>query len=423
MSSWPRCQTLRVQLSQQVRPTAIEAESVVKIIHTSDWHLGRTFGALSLAADQAAFVDWFVELVRSEEADLVVIAGDLYDRAIAPTHVIELFRDTVKRLRSTGVVVAAITGNHDGADRVAPYAELLDLSGFYLRGGYERLGEVIRHDFADGPLDLVLLPYLDPQAATDDFGIVADSGAEPAEESADLVQRRLRRTHQSVLETAIAMAEQRRSAPRSVAIAHVFVSGGTSSESERVLVVGGTAEVSASLFDSFSYTALGHLHRPQDVGSPTVRYSGTPLAYSFSEEHAKSVTVIDMEPDGATTIDEIPVSVGRAVRTLTGTIDELLDPARHPDAHGCIVRAVITDRETVLDAKARLAQVYRHVVEVQLRPLAEGVSPGGAPANIGELSPIAATREFWKAAEGNPPDPETDQLLIDAVTAATVVEV
>jgi exonuclease SbcD len=409
-------------LSQHVRPTAIEAETTVKIIHTSDWHLGRTFGALSLAADQAAFVDWFVELVRSEEADLVVIAGDLYDRAIAPTHVIELFRDAVKRLRSTGAVVAAITGNHDGADRVAPYAELLDLSGFYLRGGYERLGEVIRHDFADGPLDLVLLPYLDPQAATDDFGIVADSGAEPAEEDADLVQRRLRRTHQSVLENAIAMAEQRRSAPRSVAIAHVFVSGGTTSESERVLVVGGTGEVSASLFSSFSYTALGHLHRPQDVGSPTLRYSGTPLAYSFSEEHPKSVTVIDMDPDGATTIAEIPVSVGRSVRTLTGTIDELLDPTRHPDAHSCIVRAVVTDRETVLDAKARLAQIYRHVVEVQLRPLAEGVSPNGAPVNIGELSPITATREFWKAAEGNPPDAETDQLLIDAVTAATSEE-
>jgi exonuclease SbcD len=281
---------------------------------------------------------------------------------------------------------------------------------------------VIRHDFADGPLDLVLLPYLDPQAAADDFGIVADSGAEPAEEDADLVQRRLRRTHQSVLETAIAIAEQRRSAPRSVAIAHVFVSGGTTSESERVLVVGGTGEVSASLFGSFSYTALGHLHRPQDVGSPTVRYSGTPLAYSFSEEHPKSVTVIDMDPDGATTIAEIPVSVGRSVRTLTGTIDELLDPTRHPDAHSCIVRAVVTDRETVLDAKARLAQIYRHVVEVQLRPLAEGVSPNGAPVNIGELSPITATREFWKAAEGNPPDAETDQLLIDAVTAATSEE-
>jgi exonuclease SbcD len=200
------------------------------------------------------------------------------------------------------------------------------------------------------------------------------------------------------------------------------VSGGTTSESERVLVVGGTGEVSASLFGSFSYTALGHLHRPQDVGSPTVRYSGTPLAYSFSEEHPKSVTVIDMDPDGATTIAEIPVSVGRSVRTLTGTIDELLDPARHPDAHSCIVRAVVTDRETVLDAKARLAQIYRHVVEVQLRPLAEGVSPNGAPVNIGELSPITATREFWKAAEGNPPDAETDQLLIDAVTAATSEE-
>ena len=137
----------------------------MKIIHTSDWHLGRSFGPLSLLSDQEAFVDWFVDLVTDEAADLVVIAGDLYDRAVAPTDAIGLFRDAIGRLLATGTVVAAITGNHDGADRVAPYSELLDLSRFYLRGGYDRVGSVITHDFTDGPLDLVLLPYLDPRAA------------------------------------------------------------------------------------------------------------------------------------------------------------------------------------------------------------------------------------------------------------------
>ncbi|MCZ7631255.1 MAG: exonuclease subunit SbcD [Microthrixaceae bacterium] len=137
----------------------------MKIIHTSDWHLGRRFGPVSLEADQQAFADWFVDLVADHHGDLVVIAGDLYDRAIAPTSAIDLFTDTVARLLDTGAVVAAISGNHDGPSRVAPYDDLMDRSGFYLRGGYRNAGEVIRHEFSDGPLDLVLIPYLDPQGA------------------------------------------------------------------------------------------------------------------------------------------------------------------------------------------------------------------------------------------------------------------
>ena len=388
----------------------------MRIIHTSDWHLGRHFGPISLKGDQEAFADWLVDLARDQPADLVVIAGDLYDRAIAPTDAIELFRDTVSRLLGTGAVVAAITGNHDGPDRVSPYDDLLDLSGLYLRGGYQGVGGVIRHEFADGPLDLVLLPFLDPQAAPDGFG------ADESEPDPDLVERRRRRTHQSVLETAADLARPRLTAPRSVAVGHAFVTGGTSSESERQLLVGGTGEVPARIFDGFSYTALGHLHRPQSVAGETVRYSGTPLAYSFSEEHAKSVVLIDMDPNGTCTITTLPIGVGRQVRTITGTIDELLDPGRHSDAHDCFVRAVITDRETVLDAKARLSQIYRYVVEVQLRPLESGKSPTGPPVDVGELPPIDTTRQFWKAAEGDLPSSALDQILVGAVTAALKTE-
>ena len=388
----------------------------MRILHTSDWHLGRSFGPVSLAGEQERFCDALADIAADQRIELVVIAGDIYDRAIAPTHSIELFRDTVRRLRSAGVVIAAISGNHDGADRVSPYDDLLDASGVYIRGGYEGIGRVIRHEFADGPLDLALLPFLDPQAAPDLFG------ATPAGESGeggDALERRRRRTHQSVLAAAMATTRAGLAAPRSLAVAHAFVTGGSVSDSERQLEVGGTGEVPADIFDGFSYTALGHLHRPQDITRPTLRYSGTPMPYSFSEDHTKSVTVIDMDPTGVCTIDAIDLAVGRGVRTITGTIDELLEPARHPDAHERFVRAIVTDRETVLDAKARLERVYPHVVEVRLEPAGGRAAVAAGPTvEIHELRPIDAVTGFWADLEGSEPDGDLLDILTSAVTTA-----
>jgi exonuclease SbcD len=392
----------------------------VKIIHTSDWHLGRHFGPVSLETDQHNFADWFVELVADQSADLVVIAGDLFDRAIAPTSAIELFNDTVGRLLGTGAVVAAISGNHDGANRVAPYDDLMDHSGFYLRGGYQGAGEVIAHEFADGPLDLVLLPFLDPQGAPDDFG--AGFSDPPSPDGGDLLERRHRRTHQSVLEDAVGSVIPQLGAPRSLAVAHAFVTGGEPSESERQLVVGGTGEVSTSVFEGFSYVALGHLHRPQEVAGPRVRYSGTPLAYSFSEDHEKSVVIIEMDPTGKVGTSTIPVGVGRGVHTITGELSQLLDPAFAPGAVNCFVRAVVTDRDTVLDAKAKLSQLYPHIAEVRLRPLGENPDIEDPGIEIAELAPLEATKEFWVASEGDEPSPEVTELLADAVTHAQSIE-
>jgi exonuclease SbcD len=387
----------------------------MRIVHTSDWHLGRQFGPYPMHDDQERFVDWFVAMVEAQRADLVVIAGDIYDRSIAPVESIELFRDAVRRLRATGAAVAVISGNHDGPDRLSPYGDLGDSSGLLIRGGYAGVGGVTRLELADGPLDLVLLPFLEPAAAPDAFGDPTDVPGDRV----DLVERRRRRTHESVLASAIAVARPLLSAPRSVAVAHAFVAGGGTSDSERQLVVGGTGEVAASLFDGFSYTALGHLHRPQEVGGPTVRYSGTPLAYSFSEDHPKSVNVVELDPDGTCRVELVPVDVGRAVCTLRGTMAELLDPARHPGARDRFVRAIVTDRETVLDARSRLGTVYPLLAEVRLAP--EGLDLG-ALTTVGaatrELDPLEATRQFWAEVEGAAPPDEIDALLVDALRTA-----
>ena len=382
----------------------------MRFLHTSDWHLGRSFGPVALRSDQEALCDHIVTVAKNESIDLVVIAGDVFDRAVAPTESIELFRETVRRLRDVQVVVAVITGNHDGADRVAPYDDLLDLSGVYVRGGYNGIGRVITHTFEDGPLDLVLLPFLDPQAAPSDFGNPTGG---------DELERRRRRSHQSVLTEAISEVGTNLNSARSLAVSHAFVTGGKTSESERQLEVGGTGAVEAGLFDQFSYTALGHLHRPQNIGRPTLRYSGSPLPYSFSEDHQKSLTLVDMEANGDCTVESLELSVGRAVATVIGPIADLLEPQAHPEAGDCFVRAIVTDRETVLDAKVRLEAIYPHIVEVRLEP-EEG--PDGAAAgthpSIDKISPQEAAMDFWAAVEGSPADEDTEVVLHQAITAA-----
>jgi len=381
----------------------------MKIIHTSDWHLGRSFGAVSLHQDQSHFCEWLVNLVDESGIDLVVIAGDIYDRSIAPVEAIELFRKTIRDLRETGAVITVISGNHDGPDRLSPYDDLLDLSGVYIRGGYEGVGRVVTHAFDDGPLDIVLLPFLDPQSAPDGFG---------DQEVSDPSERRRRRTHHSVLADGIGVVAGQLTSPRSIAIAHAFVSGGSVSDSERALEVGGTGAVEASLFDQFSYSALGHLHRPQEITRPTLRYSGTPLAYSFSEEHAKSVTMVEMSADGKCDIETIEVPIGRAVKTITGPIDTLLDPVSNADAHDCFVRAIITDRETVIEPKARLEAVYPFITEVRLSPAGGVELDLQAIPEIADVDPIDAVRMFWLEVEGSVPDNDTEKLLKSAVEFA-----
>ena len=385
----------------------------MRILHTSDWHLGRSFGPISLHDDQQAFIDWLVEVCAAERIDLVVVAGDIYDRAIPPTEAVVMFREALVRLQAAGHTLAVITGNHDGADRVAAYDELMDVSKVFVRGGYAKIGEVIHLTFADGPLDLVMLPFLDPQAAPDDMA--APAGEEGDD---DAFARRVRRTHHSVLEAAIAAARPNITAPRTLAVSHAFVAGGEASDSERQLTVGGTSTVDASLFDGFSYTALGHLHRPQQV-KPMVRYSGTPLAYSFSEEHAKSVTIIDMDAQGAATITDMPVPVGRPVRTMRGTLDELLQARPTAAAAHSLTRAILTDAGVVIDAKQKLSAVYPYVVEIVLdSPIEEGVGLTGALANQRSMSPVEVADAFWKESVGEVATPSQAQLLHTAIVDA-----
>jgi exonuclease SbcD len=468
----------------------------MRILHTSDWHLGRSFGPASLQADQEAFLDWLVEVVEAERVDLVVVAGDLYDRAIPPTESVALLRETLDRLVSRRVRVVAITGNHDGPDRVAAYDGLTDLAGVVVRGGYARAGMVTTLELDDGPLDVVAVPYLDPVLTPAGWSDAGDGGPSLAEggdvdaspelgwstapvvgavagspsappsdapvvlslfdeldeldeadeadaldggepsgglaEAAPTVatvateggRGAARRSHHSVLAQALRTARSRRRSPRSLAVAHAFVSGALPSESERLLTVGGAAEVGTELFDGFDYVALGHLHRPQRVraGLDTIRYSGTPLPYSFSETHPKQVLIVDMAADGSSDVRSIEVPVGRPVATVTGTIDELLAAGAHERAVGSFVRAVLTDRGYVVDAKTRLQARFPHVVEVVHEPVAaEGPAGVASPERRRRLAPLDAAVGFWLDVTGEEPE-EVERSLLESVLAHVASE-
>jgi exonuclease SbcD len=375
----------------------------MKILHTSDLHLGRDLCPVSLHEAQVAFVDWLLATIDARGIELLVVAGDLFDRSIAPTESVTLWRRVLQEAAGRGVTVLAIAGNHDGADRVAAHDGLTDAMRIFVRGGYERAGDVLRLEFSDGPLDLVAVPFLDPNAA-------------PPEWKTAFAERDEPRTHASVLREALDRARRTLSdtdSPRSVAVAHAFVTGSSVSDSERKLSVGGTDEVGAEVFAGFSYVALGHLHTPQVIGgSDTIRYSGTPLPYSFSETAPKSVVIIDMAPDGSCSVTTEPIPVGRRVASITGTIDDLLAPDAHPEVVDHYVRATLTDATYVTDAKARLATRYPHIIDVVMALSGTTIELGGAGPVEARRSPLESASGFWSQIVGS----ELTPLQLEALT-------
>ena len=356
----------------------------MKILHTSDWHLGRSFGSVSLHETQAAFCEWLLDTSVAHGVELLVVAGDLYDRSIPPQESVVLWRETLKAFHRAGIAVVAISGNHDGADRVAAFDGLTDEARIFVRGGYGRAGEILKLEFADGPLDIALVPFLDPQLALPEW-------------KAELAEAEVKPTHESVLRLALDRARAFSSASRSLAVAHAFVGGSTTAESERQLTVGGTDQVAADVLDGFSYVALGHLHTPQKIaGLDTVRYSGTPIAYSFSETGSKSVVLVDLAADGTCVVEPIPVPVGRGVVTLTGTIDELLEPDAHLDAVDLYVKAVLTDGAYVVDAKSRLLEKYPYCTDVVMKLAGTSTTISPNEEIRSALAPREAAEKFWE---------------------------
>ncbi|MCA2204455.1 exonuclease SbcCD subunit D [Streptomyces griseoincarnatus] len=325
----------------------------MRFLHTSDWHLGRSFHRAGMLGAQAEFIGHLVSTVREREVDAVVVSGDVYDRAVPPLSAVELFDDALHRLAGLGVPTVMISGNHDSARRLGVGAGLMGRAGIHLRTEPSACGTPVLVPDAHGDVAFYGLPYLEPALVRDEFGVE-------------------RAGHETVLAAAMervrADLAARPAGTRSVVLAHAFVTGGEPSDSERDIAVGGVASVPAAVFEGVDYVALGHLHGCQSL-TDRVRYSGSPLPYSFSEAgHRKSMWLVDLAADGRVTAERVDCPVPRPLARIRGTLEELLaDPALVPHEEAW-VEATLTDPVRPADPMARLAERFPHTLALVFDP-------------------------------------------------------
>ncbi|MEO3755270.1 exonuclease SbcCD subunit D [Streptomyces sp. B6B3] len=325
----------------------------MRLLHTSDWHLGRSFHRVSLLDAQQAFLDHLVATAREHHVDAVLVAGDIYDRAVPPLGAVRLFDDALHRLAALGIPTVMISGNHDSPRRLGVGAGLLQRAGIHLRTDPAHCATPLVLADRHGDVALYGLPYLEPALVRDEFGATAPG-------------------HPAVLGAALdrvrADLATRPAGTRSVVLAHAFVTGGQPSDSERDITVGGVSAVPASLFTGIDYVALGHLHGCQTL-TDRLRYSGSPLAYSFSEaDHRKSLWLVDLDAHGGVHAERLDCPVPRPLARLRGRLDTLLtDPALHPH-ESAWVEATLTDQIRPDEPMARLTHRFPHVLSLVFDP-------------------------------------------------------
>ncbi len=385
----------------------------MRLIHTSDWHLGRTLHGESLLEHQSVFLDWLLGQAAGHHADAVVVAGDVYDRAVPPTDAVALLDQTLVRFFRAGIPVVLTSGNHDSAVRLGFASGLSEAAGIHLRTRVEDIARPVIIRDEHGEVGIYGIPYLLPDA------VMAELGAE--------------RSHASVLAAAcerIRADAVARGLRRTVVIAHALVTGGQVSESERDIRVGGIGDAPARVLAGCSYLALGHLHGQQRVdagGTTAARYSGSPLAFSFSErDQRKSVTLAEIAGDGTVVTQLLPTPVPRPLREVRGRLDELLARADGDlaDLAGAWVKAVLTDQARPLAPMERLRERWPHTIALDFQPEGGLTGPDADLARLAEaVDPVEICGLFVDFVAGAPPDEAQLAVLRQAVEAARRGEV
>ncbi|WP_253827929.1 exonuclease SbcCD subunit D [Prauserella aidingensis] len=378
----------------------------MRMLHTSDWHVGRTFHGADLLTEQAAALDHLAGLVREEAVDVVLVAGDIYDRAVPSAEAVRVATTGMRRIREAGAELVLTSGNHDSAARLGAFAEFAAAGGLHLRTTVAGIAEPIV--FGGGgkpgaPVVVYGIPYLEPETARHALGI-DDRG------------------HTAVLTEAMRRVRDdlatRPEGTRSIVLAHAFVTGAAACDSERTIAVGGVEQVPASVFDGVDYVALGHLHGPQ-VLDEHIRYSGSPLAYSFSEmAQRKSVFLFDVDEGGIGEVRRRELPVPRPLATMRGELDELLAAPEYAQHVDSFVSATLTDRVRPVDAMRRLRERFPYAVHLDWEPDgAETTALRYAEAVRGR-SDTEIARGFLEDCRNAPPNDREEALLVAALEAA-----
>ncbi|WP_433759057.1 exonuclease SbcCD subunit D [Nocardia sp. CA-135398] len=322
----------------------------MRMLHTSDWHIGRTFHGVDLLADQAAALAAIAELVAAESVDVVVLPGDVYDRSIPSADAIAVCIQGFEAIRAAGAQIVATSGNHDSPTRLGAGASFAAAGGLHLRTTVAAADQPVLLSDEHGVIACYGIPYLEPEITR------AELDVPQARSHAEILDAAMSRIRADIAE---------RPGTRTVVLAHAFVVGGEATGSERSISVGGVETVPLSAFDGIDYVALGHLHSPQTL-SESVRYSGSPLPYSFAEtSHRKAVWLVDLDATGLHSVQRRDLPLVRGLSRLTGTLDELLSDAAYSGAEEHYVSATLTDYARPVDAMRKLRERFPHAVHVE----------------------------------------------------------
>jgi exonuclease SbcD len=374
----------------------------VRILHTSDWHLGRSFHREGLLGHQARFVDHLLEVVDEEAVDLVVVAGDIYDRALPPVDAVRLADETFARLASSRASVVVTSGNHDSAQRLGFGSRLIDAAGVFIRTDIADVGSPVLLADEHGPVAVYGLPYLDPDAVREPWELAA-------------------RSHETALAEAMRRVRHdlaaRPAGVRSLVLAHAFVAGAQPSESERDISVGGVSRVPVGVFEGVDYTALGHLHGRQTL-TDRVRYSGSPMAYSFSEaDQVKGSWLVDLDRSGEVRATFVEAPVPRRLGRIRGDLDDLLSDPRHAAAEDAWVQVTLTDASRPLQAMERLRRRFPHALVLAFDPRDQASGLATTP-RLSRRTAHEVALDFVAEVRGAPATPAESSLLRDACEAA-----
>ncbi|MFI5719842.1 exonuclease SbcCD subunit D C-terminal domain-containing protein [Nocardia sp. NPDC051750] len=368
----------------------------MRILHTSDWHIGRTFHGVDLLADQARVLEAIAELVAAEGVDTVVLPGDVYDRSIPSADAISVCNKGFESIRAAGARIVATSGNHDSPTRLGAGASFAAAGGLYLRTTVADSDRPILLSDEHGEVAFYGIPYLEPEVCRGELGVPQA------------------RTHADVLAAVLTriradMAE--RAGLRAVLLAHAFVVGGVAGGSERSISVGGVETVPLGMFTELgaAYVALGHLHSPQTLAE-SVRYSGSPLPYSFGESsHRKKVWLVDLDAAGPARVRGHELPLVRGLTKLTGSLDELLTDAAWEPVEQHYVSVSLTDYARPVDAMRKLRERFPHAVHV------EWERPQGDPAlkyreRVRGRDDTEIARTFLTDVRGEPGESEMEWL-------------
>lgn len=352
----------------------------MRLLHLADLHLGKRVHEISMLEDQRYILKQILEIMEKEQADGVLIAGDIYDKTVPSAEAVQLLDDFLTDIAERRIPVFLISGNHDSAERISFGAKLFAKSGVYFASGYQGKTESVTLEDAYGKLDIYLLPFIRPVHVRQAF----------PEQAEKIV------SYQDALQVVIEHIDLNRE-HRNVLVAHQFVAGAERCESEEIQV-GGLDNVDASLFADFDYVALGHIHGPQWISRKTVRYAGTPLKYSFSETcHQKGVTVIELRGRGEVEIRKIPLRPLRDMRKIRGTYEELTRRSVYENTNlEDYVQITLTDEEDIFDAVGKLRVIYPNLMRLEYDNRRTGKSQETAVEEKAERTPLEYTKELFE---------------------------